>query len=79
MSGALSKTVSMRTCWLTTWRCLQALVAWGGDTIVVAFRGTASFQNMLNDVQVRSDTRYVVFVMKPVKLRCRRQDRCRLS
>ena len=30
----------------------KALVAWGADTIVIAFRGTASFQNMLNDIQV---------------------------
>ena len=31
---------------------LQALVAWGRDTIVVAFRGTASLENVLHDLQV---------------------------
>ena len=31
----------------------KALIGWGDDCIVVAFRGTASFANVLNDVQVR--------------------------
>ena len=31
----------------------KVLVGWGADTIVVAFRGTASFANVLNDIQVR--------------------------
>ena len=31
---------------------MKVLVGWGGDAIVVAFRGTASFSNVLNDIQV---------------------------
>ena len=31
---------------------MKVLIGWGGDTIVVAFRGTASFANVLNDIQV---------------------------
>ena len=31
----------------------KVLVGWGADTVVVAFRGTASFANVLNDIQVR--------------------------
>ena len=33
---------------------MKVLVGWGGDTIVVAFRGTASFANVLNDIQARA-------------------------
>jgi hypothetical protein len=32
----------------------QVLIAWSGDTIVVAFRGTASLRNVLHDLQARS-------------------------
>ena len=31
----------------------KALVAWGSDTVVVTFRGTASFVNVLHDIKVR--------------------------
>ena len=34
---------------------MKVLVGWGGDTIVVAFRGTASFSNVLNDIQVPAE------------------------
>ena len=32
---------------------MKVLIGWGGDTVVVAFRGTASFANVLNDIQAR--------------------------
>lgn len=43
------------------WRCLQlwernldtkALMAWNDDTVVLSFRGTASFRNVLADLKV---------------------------
>ena len=39
----------------------KALIAWGPDMIVIAFRGTASFANVLNDIQVHVPMRSVVF------------------
>ena len=33
----------------------KALVAWGPNMIVVAFRGTASLANVFNDIQVRAE------------------------
>ncbi len=30
----------------------KAIIAWSSDTIVIAFRGTASFANVLNDIKV---------------------------
>lgn len=30
----------------------QVLIGWGGDTVVVSCRGTASFRNALSDIQV---------------------------
>ena len=30
----------------------KAMVAWGPDAIVITFRGTASFSNVLNDIKV---------------------------
>lgn len=31
----------------------KALMAWNEDTVVLAFRGTASFRNVLADIKVR--------------------------
>ena len=34
----------------------QVLIGWGGDTVVVSCRGTASFRNALSDIQVPRPT-----------------------
>ncbi len=34
-------------------RDTKALMAWNDDTVVLAFRGTASLRNVLADVQAR--------------------------
>lgn len=31
----------------------KALMAWNDDTVVLSFRGTASFKNVLADIKVR--------------------------
>ena len=40
-------------CMLLMW---QVLIGWGGDTVVVSCRGTASFRNALSDIQVPTCT-----------------------
>ena len=37
----------------------KAIIAWSANTIVVAFRGTASFANVLNDIKVLFCERHV--------------------
>lgn len=36
----------------------KAIVAWGKDTLVVSFRGTANKQNALHDIQVTDTTEW---------------------
>ncbi len=36
----------------------QVLIAWNDDTIVVAFRGTASMKNAMHDLQARQPASY---------------------
>ena len=35
-------------------RDTKALMAWNDDTVVLAFRGTASLRNVIADIQARS-------------------------
>ena len=51
MPNVLKKSALSIKCMLLMW---QVLIGWGGDTVVVSCRGTASFRNALSDIQVQT-------------------------
>ena len=53
-------------------RDTKALLAWSDDTVVLAFRGTASLRNVIADIQVRRCTLCAMCVYAHQTCACRR-------